>query len=60
MCLSPLPYVTVNLRVSRAWSGTSDGDLSGWDLVQTAGDWSVLGGSCHRVTVLLDTISGPL
>lgn len=39
---SPFPYVTGNLRVSRAWGGTRDGELPGWDLVQTAGNWSVL------------------
>lgn len=47
---SPLPSVTVNLSVSRAWGRTSDGDLSGWDLVETAEDRSVLGGSCQGVT----------
>lgn len=47
---SSLPYVTVNLRVSRAWGRTSDGDLSGWDLVETAQDRSVMGGSCQGVT----------
>lgn len=48
--LSPLPCVTVNLRVSRAWGRSSDGDLSGWDLVETVGDLSVLDGSCQGVT----------